>query len=395
MESFRFKIERTALFGLIPLALAFHLPSTSGPFFFISFGMILLSFLFFLRYLKWFFSRFERKQGVINNLMLLTASLTAGCILIESFLSAYDSKSQKSSNILIPKEWKRRSVSVAGASFAYYWHNILHVHDRNHMRRTSPFPPKSRDRFRVMVVGDSLTYGYGVREEETYPKQIETILKKNFNVEVLNLGVSGYQSEDVLKIVKKFVPLLRPDLIIYGVCLNDFLPSGVGQYENNLAYSFPIPGAVKNFLSEKTHLGRLMGEAYNDGLMKLGFRNDFYTDILEDFKNYQTRFARDVKDMNMFALDRELPPIIAMVLNQYPELHSKGYQIAMAAERHLANAGMTVIPTEEFYKKYNGQSMAVSRWEGHPNTKAHKIFADFIAARLQDRSDLNKYRITK
>ena len=263
------------------------------------------------------------------------------------------------------------------------------------MRRTTPFPPKLDNRFRIMIVGDSLTYGYGVREEETYPMQIEAALKKSFNVEVLNLGVSGSQSEDINKIIREYAPLLQPDLIIYGVCLNDFLPSGVGEYQNNMAYRFPLPEAVKRFLSEKTHLGRLFSDAYNSGLMKFGLRNDFFKDILKNFKNYQTRFAQDVKDMNVFVLNRGLPPVVAMVLNQFPDLNSNGYQIAMVTEEHLKNAGMAIISTKEYYQRYDKQKMVVSPWEGHPNANAHKIFADFLVVHLQLRSDLERYKIAQ
>lgn len=263
------------------------------------------------------------------------------------------------------------------------------------MRKTESFQPKSNGRFRIIVVGDSLTFGYGVRNEETYPSQIETTLKKKFNVEALNLGVSGCQSEDVLKIVREYTPLLQPDLIIYGVCLNDFLPSGVREYENDMAYKFPLPEGMKTFLSERTSIGQLVSRAYNCLLMDIGLRNDFWTDILKDFKNYQTRFSKDVKTMNEFALSIGLPPIVAMVLNQYPDLNSKGYQIAMAAERHLTNAGMTVISTEKFYRNYDKQRMMVSPWEGHPSAKAHKIFADLFVADLLHRRDLEQYRILK
>jgi hypothetical protein len=244
-----------------------------------------------------------------------------------------------------------------------------------------------------MVVGDSLTYGYGVQEEKTYPRLIESSLSKYYRVEVLNLGITNYQSEDILKLIKKYTPILQPNLIIYGVCLNDFLPSGVGEYQNNMAYSVPVPITVKRILLEKTRLGRMVSDAYDIFLMKIGLRNDFYTDILKNFKDYQTRFAQDVKGMNMFVLNRGLPPIVAMVLDQCPELHSKGYQIAMAAEQHLTNAGFTVIPIDPFYRNYNKQQMMVSLWEGHPNEEAHKIFADFLVAYLLKRGGLKKYQI--
>jgi hypothetical protein len=214
-------------------------------------------------------------------------------------------------------------------------------------------------------------------------------------VEVLNLGVTGYQSEDILKVVRNYTPLLQPDLIVYGVCLNDFLPSGVREYENDMAYKFPLPEGVKTFLSERTSIGQLVSRVYNSLLMDIGLRNDFCADILKDFKNYQIRFSRDVKNMNDLALSMGLTPIVGMVLNQYPALNSQGYQIAMAAERHLTNAGMTVIPTEKFYRNYDKKRMMVSPWEGHPSAEAHKLFADCFVVHLQHRRDLERYRIAK
>ena len=310
MDSVRIKVEKLTLFGVMPAFLAFYLPATSGVVFFIALSLILISSLVFLTRLGAFFPYFQRRKSFLNNLLLTVTSIMLSLILFESFLWVFQSKPENQQKLVMPQEWRKRAVSIPGASRAYYWHNILHVHDRNQMRRTSPFPPKSEKQFRIMVVGDSLTYGYGVRKEETYPMQIEAALKKNFNVEVLNLGVSGYQSEDILKIITEYTPLLQPNLIIYGVCLNDFLPSGVGQYQNNMAYPFPIPETFKRFVSEKTHLGRMVSDAYNYILMKLGLRNDFYTDILKDFKSYQMRFARDVKDMNMFVLNRGLPLLL-------------------------------------------------------------------------------------
>jgi len=415
MDATRIRIERLIMIGLVPILFIFYLikleclilmdlvpnffilylSRISGVIIFIVLSLILISGLLFVKHLGAFFPYFLRKKIFLNNLLLLVTSIMLVLIVIESFFCIYQPKPQTKQKIAIPQEWKRRRVTIPGASSAYYWHDILHVHDKNHMRRIAPFPPKLNGKFRIMIVGDSLTYGYGVQEEDTYSKQLESMLNKNFSVEVLNLGVSGHQSEDVLRKIKEYTPLLKPDLIIYGVCLNDFLPSGVGQYANNMNYRFPLPESIKRFMSEKTHLGRLVSDAYNNILMRLGFRNDFYTDILKDFNNYQTRFARDVKDMNDFVLDRGLPSMVAMVLNQFPELHSKGYQIALAAEKHLSNAGMEVIPTEEFYNKYDKQSMAVSQWEGHPNARAHKIFADFFVAHLQNRKGLERHRITK
>jgi hypothetical protein len=42
-----------------------------------------------------------------------------------------------------------------------------------------------------------------------------------------------------------------------------------------------------------------------------------------------------------------------------------------------------VIATEDYYRRYNGQTMYVSQWEGHPNEIAHFIWAKMIEQRLR------------
>lgn len=74
-----------------------------------------------------------------------------------------------------------------------------------------------------------MTYGEGVDAYWAYPAQLERALAPDFRIEVLNLGVRGHASEDVLDDLRRFVPALEPDLVVYGVCLNDFLERGGRQ----------------------------------------------------------------------------------------------------------------------------------------------------------------------
>jgi hypothetical protein len=208
----------------------------------------------------------------------------------------------------------------------------------------------------------------------------------------LNLGVSGYQSADVLRDLRRFTPKLKPDLIIYGVCLNDFLPSGVGEYSANDQYSFPLPTSVKRFIVERTRVGKFLDKSYDSVLLNLGLRADFFDDILRDFRNYQKRFSRDVKRMNEVALAHELPPVVSMVLDQYPHYGGRGYKIAKIAEASMKAAGMEVIETEAYYRHFDREAMHVSIWEGHPNEQAHAIFAELFKQRLLDRGYFAAYR---
>jgi len=233
-----------------------------------------------------------------------------------------------------------------------------------------------------MVVGDSMTYGYGVAEQDTYPRVIERSLRDVAPVEVLNLGVGGDQSEDILDVVRRFTPRLEPDLVVYGACLNDFLPAGVGQYETR-PFPFPLPHRLKKLLVRKTRVGKFFHDGYDHLLMTIGARPDFFDDILQDFDGYQTRFAADVRAMNDYVVSRGLPPIVAMVLHQYPEAGSRGNRVAFAAERYLVEAGMDVIGARDYFARYDGVLMHVSPWEGHPNEEAHRIYAEQFLTRLR------------
>ncbi len=293
----------------------------------------------------------------------------------------------------LPDEWKTKEASVSGAKRAFYWHGKLHILNKDKMRRASPFPAKKSNTFRIIVIGDSFTYGQGVAEKDTYPKILENLLKENYRVEVLNLGTPGYQIEDLLELVKKFTPKLKPNLIIYGVCHNDFLPSGKMRAENNMRDPFPIPRNLKTILLQKSLTGAFLARKYNDALIKLGIRESFISDILKDFNSHQKRFSKNAKEINNYILNLGLPPIIAMVLDQCPGCDTKQYNLTSTAEKYLSQAGMTVIPTKDYYAKYWGQSMIVSSWEKHPNEKAHRIFANYFFQKIKQLPEIQNYKL--
>ncbi len=299
---------------------------------------------------------------------------------------------RRSALITLPPELERAPVEVEGAKRAYTWHGVLHVQDANNLRRTSPFPPRQERVFRVMLVGDSLTYGQGIDERWTYARQLEASLEPDYDVEVLNLGVSGHQSEDVLGKVRDFLPRLDPDLVIYGVCPNDFLPSGTGQYQNNYAYALPLPESVKTLFTDNSRLARLSEDGYNQALLRMGLRVDFFDDILNGFTGYQQRFAGDVTRMNELVTARGLPPVVALTLDQHPRVDSRGWRVAQVAERSMKDAGMDVIGMAPYYRQFEGQNFRVSRWEGHPNEVANAIWATMLDRHLRSLEVLRPFR---
>jgi hypothetical protein len=191
----------------------------------------------------------------------------------------------------------------------------------------------------------------------------------------------------VLHVIEQLAPVLDPDLILYGFCLNDFLPTGVGQYNHN--WSVPLPMWFKNLTMERTRIGRFLDDVYRQLLIRLGVSMDFFDDILKDFGNYQERFAADTVNMEKFATAHDLPSVVAIVLDQYPATGGRGHRIAEMAESLMRKAGFDVVSTDTDHSLY------VSRWEGHPNEEANAIFATMIANHLYDRADIEKHRRRK
>jgi hypothetical protein len=296
--------------------------------------------------------------------------------------------------LTLPPEWERRFVTVPGATVAEVWHGVLHLYDDNGFRRASPFPPKRPDVFRLMVVGDSMTYGYGVDEKFIYATLLQNVLGEKFNIEVLNLGKTGWQSEDILNVLCQFLPILKPDLVFYGVVHNDFLPSGRGQETRDIAYAFPLPEKAKAFMLERSRFSRFLSDAYDAALRTANLRADFFDDILRDFEGYQKRFGQDVAEMNRFVTANGLPPVIAMVLDQFVAYGGRGYKITQIAEHYLKQAGMDVIELEDYYRRFDGKAFRVSRWEGHADEEGHAIFASRIIPRLEKHPALQPYQKT-
>lgn len=77
-------------------------------------------------------------------------------------------------------------------------------------------PPGIR---RILAVGDSFTFGWGVNLEDTWPYKLEKELNagiKNPRFEVLNFGITGYSPREYLDMVKTAVPVYKPDYVIVG-----------------------------------------------------------------------------------------------------------------------------------------------------------------------------------
>lgn len=78
---------------------------------------------------------------------------------------------------------------------------------------------KPHDKQRMVALGDSFTFGFGVNDDETFPAQLE---KANPSLEVLNFGISGYGIDQIHLLLKEKIFDWNPDVILLTIYPEDF-----------------------------------------------------------------------------------------------------------------------------------------------------------------------------
>jgi lysophospholipase L1-like esterase len=119
-------------------------------------------------------------------------------------------------------KFELRPGSVGRAEVAYR----INAHGMRDHPRAIDKPAGTR---RVAVLGDSITFGYWVAEEDAFPHQLERLMS---GAEVLNFGVPGYNLEQEAEILRERALAFSPDIVIVALCLNDL--EGAESYEHGL-----------------------------------------------------------------------------------------------------------------------------------------------------------------
>lgn len=86
---------------------------------------------------------------------------------------------------------------------------------------------------RILVLGDSVVFGLGVRAEDAFPRALERTLEQQQQpIQVLNGGVPGYGTLQEMKLFEETVGVLQPDVVLVTV-------SVFNDVEDNVKFARP------------------------------------------------------------------------------------------------------------------------------------------------------------
>jgi lysophospholipase L1-like esterase len=92
--------------------------------------------------------------------------------------------------------------------------------------RDGPIAPKADREWRVLMLGDSLVFGWGVEQEKTFSAVLERLLAEELHrpVRVINAGVCSYNTVTELAWLRRDGLALQPDLVVLVYVTNDIAP---------------------------------------------------------------------------------------------------------------------------------------------------------------------------
>jgi lysophospholipase L1-like esterase len=97
----------------------------------------------------------------------------------------------------------------------------VRIHERGF--RGEPWQLEGDERRRLLLLGDSFAFGWGVEEDAALGARVQALLPA---WQVLNAGVSGYGTGQQLLVLEALLASTQPDAVAVVFCANDLFESG-------------------------------------------------------------------------------------------------------------------------------------------------------------------------
>ncbi len=251
---------------------------------------------------------------------------------------------------------------------------------------------KPADVFRLLVVGDSYTWGPGVYPQDAFPARLERRLGElvaERRLEVVPWSRSGWNTEIELMRVKDHLPRLQPDVLIIGFVLNDPEPSDRGLYQQmqRQLHRRTPQGKLGQLLQRHSRLFGVVNGRLENTRQRRAF-HDYYHQLfadgpswlaciaaLREFRNLATEHSSELLLVVFPVFDSQLGDEYA-----YRNLHATMIRLGHSLE-------IPVLDLLPAYQGIDARRLALEPFtDPHPSELGHRIAADAILEYLLDHS---------
>jgi len=251
---------------------------------------------------------------------------------------------------------------------------------------------KPKNEKRIICLGDSFTYGFGVDDSQTYPVYLEQIANENGNnIQVINFGCNGYTILHETKFLKNYGLQYKPDYVLIGATIHtDF--SDIEELDFNIGY-MPVPryNFIKTVI-RKTAIGNILLKQWNAEKIKALVEHR-----KKDEKNSKSKkeypfsiYTREldklvkVANENIFELVYIIMPHEMKNLDEIkigPSYRKEGMMTAREYYDYLEARYKGKLTVIELISSVDSPDMFLLDW--HLNEKGNKKAAEVIYERLE------------
>lgn len=324
------------------------------------------------------YKRLHRHRGRIVALLLSTILALAACegivrLLDPAGISYYQWSKEYNLDRIADDElvWKHRSNFRAEYDGIEYAFNELGLRD-------APIARKAPDEIRILVLGDSITMGWGVAAEDTYCRQLEDALQKRFGraVRVINSGVGGYNTVQEAAFFRRHAAHLKPDLVLLLYVRNDVEVNGLPLHDR---IDNPSPPHVMIEVFGKSWIYRLAHHFKTYGVSTTGMIT-----LDRDAEGWQESLA-SVAEIAKRCANRGVP--FMTFLWRYgpcPVTDALAQDLSgLAGEK-----GFLFVDTAPWFAERDAKDLRLSIVDSHPEPEGHRILAEGIEKVLAARAPL-------
>lgn len=222
---------------------------------------------------------------------------------------------------------------------------------------------------RVVMLGDSLTVGWGTVSEQIFSKRIEKMFAaRGQTVEVVNTGVGNYNTVQEVQYFLAEGFKYRPDVVVLNFFVND---------------AEPVPRAAhaSPFLSRVCYACNFVMGRVDTLMRKFSVEKKAWTEYYLDLYGDGTAKGwLDAKDAIRRLADYCRANDMKLMIASLPELHDvKNYpfqKITRLVEQAAKDNGAAFVDVLPQLATQNSPDLWVTAPDPHPNALAHKMIAE-------------------
>ena len=243
--------------------------------------------------------------------------------------------------------------------------------------RDEPIPLPVADELRVLVLGDSVTVGWGVPAEDRFSERLEKMLTDKLErpVHVINSGVSGYNTEQELIFLRRHIVSMQPDLVIVVYVENDVEPKALDIVDMQQRWENP-PDANAGLL-RWSWFYRLIYYMAPDFLATSGASPVDAASVEEGWRQSMESLAE------MDALTRRHQvEFVTYLFRMLPDdlTDALNTDISRVADEHQ----FRFVDSLPWFERAQFRALTNSFVDTHPNAEGNRIIAEGIARDLEE-----------